>query len=86
MRLGESGEWVPLERVARRDPGYLALLEREARIRPPQGYGLPPAVDSPHLWAGQLPSDPPIGSLVLEVRATDMFGQVLRARRLLRIE
>ena len=26
------------------------------------------------------------GSVVLEVRAVDMFGQVLRARRLLRIE
>jgi hypothetical protein len=86
MRLGKGGEWVPLERVARRDPGYLALLEREAQARPPNGYGLPPAVDSPHLWAGRLPKDPPIGSVVLEVRAVDMFGRVLRARRLLRIE
>jgi len=86
MRLGESGKWVTLERVARRDPGYVALLEREARSRPPRGYELPPAVDSPHLWAGRLPSDPPVGTAVVEVRAVDMFGQISRARRLLRIE
>lgn len=85
MRLA-GGAWIPLRRVERPDPAYRAIFEREAELRPPDGFQLPPPVDSPHLWAGRLPADPPPGLHVLEVRARDMFGQIDHARRPLRIE
>jgi hypothetical protein len=86
MRLGSAGDWIPLQHVARRDPGYLALVEREAKTRPPVGYELPPPVVSPHLWVGRLPEAAPTGSFVLEARVIDLYGQVFRAQHLLRIE
>jgi len=86
MRLGQAGEWIPLARVQRPDPYYLELTRRESESEPKPRRPLPPAVPSPHLWAGTLPSDPPRGTFVLEVRATDMFGETATARRIIRVE
>jgi 3',5'-cyclic AMP phosphodiesterase CpdA len=86
MRLGESGDWTPLWREAREDPYYLAAIERDLRRVPRPRYFLPPAIESPHLWAGTLPANPPPGTHTIEVRATDMYGQVFRAHRVIRIE
>ena len=84
-RTGPDASWISLERVARKDPYYQALRVREAADasgrRP-----LPPAIDSPHVWVGQLPAHLSPGTRVIEVRSTDMFGQVFTAHRLIRIE
>ena len=86
MRLGVTDAWRRLERVERPDPLYAALRQREAGSPGRRGFKLPPAVDSLHLWAGRLPAHPPIGTAVIEVRATDMFGGVHQAHRLIRID
>ena len=86
MQLGEGGAWQRLERTRRKDPFYLTLLEREAAASPPPERRLPSAVKSSHLWVATLPSNPPRGTLLLTVRATDMFGQTDVARRLIRVD
>jgi hypothetical protein len=86
MRLGEAGDWIPLQREAREDPYYLAAIERDLQRNPRPRFFLPPAMKSPHLWVGTLPANPPADTYALEVRATDMFGQVFRAHRVIRIE
>lgn len=86
MRLGQAGDWVPLRREAREDPYYLAAIERDLQRNPQPRFFLPPAIESPHLWVGTLPPNPPTGTHTLEVRATDMYGQVFYARHVIRIE
>jgi hypothetical protein len=86
MRLGEDGDWMPLRREAREDPYYLAAIERDLQRNPRPQFFLPPAIESPHLWVGTLPANPPAGTYAIEVRATDMYGQVFRAHRVIRIE
>jgi hypothetical protein len=86
MRLGETGDWTLLKREAREDPYYLAAIERDLERNPKPTYYLPPAIESPHLWVGTLPANVPVGTHALEVRTTDMYGQVFRAHRLIRIE
>jgi len=86
MRLGGDGEWVVLEREAREDPYYLAAIERDLLRNPRPRFFLPPAIESPHLWVGTLPDRPPIGTYAIEVRATDMYGQVFHANHVIRIE
>ncbi|MBW2691966.1 MAG: calcineurin-like phosphoesterase family protein [Deltaproteobacteria bacterium] len=86
MRLGKTGGWIPLQREAREDPHYLAAIERDLLRNPRPRFFLPPALKSPHLWVGTLPANPPIGSHTIEVRATDMYGQVFHARHLIRVE
>jgi hypothetical protein len=86
MRLGETGEWTPLQREAREDPFYLAAIERDLLRNPRPRFFLPPAIKSPHLWVGTLPANPPIGTHTIEVRATDMYGQTFYGRRVIRIE
>ena len=86
MRLGENGDWMPLRREAREDPYYLAAIERDLQRTPRPQFFLPPAIESPHLWVGTLPANPPAGSYAIEVRATDMYGQVFRAHHVIRVE
>jgi hypothetical protein len=86
MRLGQSGEWIPLARTRRPDPYYLELKRRESESDPAPARALPPAEDSSHLWAGRLPANPPSGTFVLEVRATDMFGETFTAHRIIRVD
>jgi hypothetical protein len=86
MRLGTGGEWIPLAPALRPDPYFLELKRRESQAQPPPARTLPPADPSSHLWAGTLPADPPIGTFALEVRATDMFGEIFTAQRAIRIE
>jgi len=86
MRLGAAGAWVPLIRVDRPDPYFLALKRREAESSDRPARPLPPADPSRHLWRGTLPADPPVGTSWLEVRTTDMFGATHRGRRIIRIE
>lgn len=78
----EAG-WIPLERRAAPDPGYVAAQLREASM----GSGfrpLPDPIPSPHLWRGPIPPLPP-GAWTLEVRARDWDGQIHHGRHILRI-
>jgi 3',5'-cyclic AMP phosphodiesterase CpdA len=86
IRLGAGGDWKMLERKARRDPYYLAAIERDLERNPRPQFYLPPSIESTHIWVGTLPANPPAGTHTLEVRVTDMYGQVFRAFRLIRIE
>jgi hypothetical protein len=86
MRLGQNSDWTPLQREAREDPFYLAAVERDLQRNPRPPFFLPPAIKSPHLWVGALPANPQPGTYTIEVRATDMYGQVFRAYHIIRIE
>jgi hypothetical protein len=86
MRLGASGPWQTLERVARPDPFYVALLAREAAMASDSARPLPPVEPSLHLWRGVLPANPPPGTHTIEVRTRDAFGQTFTGHRPIRIE
>ncbi|MGI8923462.1 MAG: calcineurin-like phosphoesterase C-terminal domain-containing protein [Fimbriimonadales bacterium] len=84
MRVG-NGEWLPMDKVAKPDPEYSAAYTRDLAMKAPY-RPLPMPIKSPHYWEAQLPADLPKGSHRLSVRATDMFGHVHTASRLLRVE
>ena len=86
MRLGPDGAWQSLERMERVDPLYVELWERDQRRESRPDYALPAPEASRHLWVGALPANPARGTMRLEVRTRDMFGQVYTANRILRIE
>ena len=86
MRIGKSTQWVPLERVERKDPFYLWLKALEEEDRPVAWRNLPKAEVSSHLWAGELPADLAKGTYLIEIQTTDMFGQKYQGRRPLRVE
>ena len=85
MRLAPGGAWVPLRKVVRQDPGYVALYERERELKPPKGWRLPAPNDSTHLWAGPLPAISRPGTVLLEVRASERGAPSLFGRALLQI-
>ena len=86
MRFGEDGSWTPLTHTEREDPYFLALKKREFYLPPAAGRSLPGAAKSTHVWAANLPSSPPVGTHIIHVRTTDMFGQVFEDERIIRVE
>ncbi len=86
MRLNGQGDWVSLTRTPGEDPTFQAAVSAEAKMQPPPDHKLPKPTKTEHLWRGRLPAAVPAGTHMLDVRATDMFGHVYTAQRVIRIE
>lgn len=84
MRVG-MGRWYPMTNFEGTDPFFVKLKEAETAPRPPQGLKLPNPSKTRHLWKATLPTDLKKGTHVVEVRTTDMFGQVYTDRRIIRV-
>ncbi|MBN2446908.1 MAG: calcineurin-like phosphoesterase family protein [Phycisphaerae bacterium] len=86
MRV-RGGEWRELTWTVRPDPFYVALKEVEgAEDYKAPGRKSPKPVGSTHIWVGKLPGDLATGSHVIEVEATDPFGQTFTGHRIFRVE
>jgi hypothetical protein len=95
LRVGRDGDWVPLQRTVEEDPNYVQLYKRESaqikilkehsdgESRLPVDLSRPKA--STHLWRGKLPHPLAAGSHLLQIKTTDMHGQVFSAQRLLQV-
>jgi hypothetical protein len=70
----------------RSDPYFAALKELEANteFKLPGGR-LPKLETSTHIWVASLPADLPVGSHLVEVETTDMFGQCYTGYRIFRV-
>ena len=97
MRVGNSGEWILMERVEVPDPNYVRLKEMEEEIletlsaheiTPPASFGrsIPNPRPSSHLWQATLPGSISRGTHTIHVRSTDMFDQVHDGYRIVRVE
>ena len=89
MRI-DGGEWIEMQMVRQPDPYYERLYELQERYKEEHerlpglaSQGRP--MNSTHLWKANLPAELQPGSYLIEVRSTDMFGQVWRHRRPLRV-
>lgn len=87
MRVRGHGDWVAMNNVRRADPAYGAMKaaddpQAETAVR----TKLPAPIETPHMWAANLPADLPAGVHVLEVESTDMFDQVDRGIHLIEVE
>ncbi len=89
MRVGDEGEWIPLERTPERDPACQRMYEQTADISVELeerfGWKMDPPSVSSHIWKGTLPDRLPEGTHGVTVRTRDMFGQEYTAHRILRV-
>jgi hypothetical protein len=98
MRI-DDGEWTPMEQTQRQDPAYAQMKQLESALLEQAeddpklkevlsrlGRPLPGVSETNHIWVGRLPGGLEQGTHVLEVRATDMFGQTDVEQRLFRVE
>lgn len=83
MRVDE-GTWTPMRQVRKPDPAYEETYARESGIGTPFRRSPVPMASS-HLWEGLTPDNLNPGAHRIEVRATDMFGQVYTNVRLVHV-
>jgi len=85
MRVGTDGSWVPMSRTTREDPMMLRLAEAQEKGQFGPIKKLQKPTKTPHLWVSTLPADLPPGAMLIQVRATDMYGRTYQASRVIRI-
>lgn len=85
MRLGDHGDWVSLKKVEEFDPQYVAIRDREISSNPNGKRHLNAPVPSAHLWKASLPTRLGVGSHLIYVEASDAYGRVHKAQRLVRV-
>ena len=83
-RIGANGGWRDMERTFEPDPRYLRLHERDQDVESPYRTPSNPR-DCYHLWRIDLPEDLPEGTHLIEVETTDMFGNIHRGTRPVRV-
>lgn len=84
MRLGQGGDWIPMEHELREDPAFQELKRAEEAQKLP-GKALQRIKPSPHIWSARLPEATAPGTYLIQVRTTDMFGQSDQACRIIQI-
>ncbi len=83
MRVA-GGSWISLDQVFEKDPFFVGLSNRDKDVKLPY-RPLTGADVSTHLWKGTLPSVRFAGTIEIEVRTVDMFGNSYSATRAVRV-
>lgn len=87
FRIGETGDWIEMQKSVEPDPYYLALKEVEAADpKKLRGRPLGGTVNSAHLWKATLPSGLKAGVYRIFVQSDDQYGRVFHANRVIRVE
>ena len=85
LRLGDKGEWIPMQPAREADPAYKTLYEAEQALGNVPWRKMPKPAVSGHLWKARLSGNPPPGTYWLNVRATEEDGRVVEGRRIIRL-
>ena len=91
MRIKDKGDWIPMERFIDKDPNYARLLTLNDTIPEHMGKNIPNFYDHGEwkslysLWKAKMPGALEKGTYIIEVESIDMFDQVDRGYRLIRI-
>ncbi len=73
MRIGNSDNWIAMDYSVEVEPYSIRLQERDAKLELPLRPLGKPGVCF-HLWKQKLPTALPVGTHIIEVRETDMYG------------
>lgn len=79
-----DGVWTALANIRGQDPFMLAIKKLEDSATPPSGRKTAGVANTPHLWKFPLPAMAR-GTYNIQVKSTDMFGQVYLESRILRV-
>lgn len=92
LRVGK-GKWIKMERTVEQDPLLKAIAEEEKSIlarykkdEQPPWRKLSNPKASPHLWRATLPAKLSSGVHLIQVRATNINGQLVNGRRVIRVK
>lgn len=85
-RFDAAGPWQDMERVIEPDPTYVRIFEHEQKLERPEPF-LPMRAPGPcfHLWKSSVPMDLTEGTHLLEIEATDTFGNTYKETRPMRV-
>jgi 3',5'-cyclic AMP phosphodiesterase CpdA len=85
MRVGEQGEWKPMEQVTLPDPAFVAEKSRELSLSDRPWVDLPEPHSTPHVWRGMLPTDLVDGSHLIQIQV-QQGDRCYTSRRVIRVQ
>jgi hypothetical protein len=85
MRCHPADRWHILDKIEAADPRFLQLRDRDQGLQAPYRTLPQPMLNCPHLWRASFPADLAPGTHLVEVIATDQFGNTHRAQQPVRV-
>ncbi|MBC8353681.1 MAG: calcineurin-like phosphoesterase C-terminal domain-containing protein [Planctomycetes bacterium] len=87
MRIGKDDDWTAMEQTREADPQLQKVYDAEAKVigDPANWRKMSKPKASTHLWNAAFPTDTNVGTHLIEVRETDMYGRVTSSQRVIRI-
>lgn len=77
----DQGDWKPMQYTNVQDPTYeVSLYEWDLTEELIEGRRGSDAIESKHLWKSNIPTKLNAGKHIIEVRATDMYGNTYKAK------
>jgi hypothetical protein len=76
MAVGEDGSWTKMTYAPQPDPMYSRVAQRDSGQNGSLSY---------HIWEEPLPSSLPSGTHLIQIRATDTYGNQHHGSRILRV-
>ena len=86
MRIGDKGDWIPMEFFSVEDPAYVQTKKREDSEKQKSASSLPNPGKCPHMWKANLPADIEAGTYLINIRTTDMYKQTYTACRVINVK
>lgn len=80
-----DGEWTKMAWAPQPDPAYVERKKIEDPLPNSVGRDLPDPKAARHMWQAAFPADLPVGTHVITVKTTDMFGQTYESERVIRV-
>ncbi len=84
MRVG-NGVWQAMQLTPRPDPAYVAVKAAQEEMPRNVARKLPEIIDSPHIWAANLPANLTGGAHLLQVRTSDLWGRTHQDKIIVRV-
>lgn len=81
----DNTTWSPMKRTYQEDPYYVQLRKYEEKCAPVRGRSNQKPSKTGHIWKLNLPSGLPIGTHLIHIRTTDMYGQTYQAYRVFNV-
>lgn len=77
----DQGDWKPMQHILMQDPTYeVSLYKWDLTEELMEGRRGSDAIESKHIWKSKIPTNLDLGKHLIEVRATDMYGNTYIAK------
>lgn len=81
----DQSPWTPMTYTREKDPGFIKMFREDQALKNKSNPNLSAPKVCPHLWKSKFPVELKVGTHLLTIQTTDMFGKTHTSQRVFRV-